>query len=52
MRKTCRRMRENIRIADETSESYWKMITERRKQAIEETIAENIQVEFMRRISF
>ena len=30
---------------DEPSEAYWKSITERRKRAIDETIAENNQVD-------
>jgi len=31
-------------ILDEPSESYWKLMTERRKRAIEETVTENHQV--------
>lgn len=38
-------------ILDEASESYWKLITERRKRAIDETIAENDQVDSIGRIS-
>ncbi len=33
-------------ISDEASESYWKLMTERRKRAIEETITENQHVDF------
>ena len=33
-----------IKILDEASESYWKLMTERRKHAIEETVVENQQV--------
>jgi ABC-type microcin C transport system permease subunit YejB len=38
-------------ILDEPSESYWKLMTERRKQAIGETFLENQQVDLIKLIS-
>jgi hypothetical protein len=32
-------------VSDEASESYWKLVTEQRKLAIEETIIENQEVD-------